>query len=98
MKKISESKVEAKVVDYCRKRSLYCRKFSSPAHRGVPDRVIGGFGKVLFLELKRPGEEPTALQRHELAAIAAHGLNSGWASSFESARGQIDAVLFPSLI
>ena len=59
---LTDAKIEKAVVAYCRRRGLYTRKFARPAHRGVPDRVICGRGKVLFLELKRPGNVPTALQ------------------------------------
>ena len=30
-------------------------KFTSPAHSGVPDRILIGHGKTVFVELKRPG-------------------------------------------
>jgi hypothetical protein len=96
--KISEAKIEAKVVAYCRERGLYCRKFSSPAHRGVPDRIILGHGKVLFLELKSEGNEPTALQYHELKLIREHGIPARWAASFEMAEILINQVWPEGLI
>lgn len=40
-----------------------CLKFVSPGFAGVPDRIIllpGG--RTVFVELKRPGEKPQALQ------------------------------------
>lgn len=83
--KIKESQIEAKVVRFCRQNGLYCRKFSSPSNRGVPDRIIGRDGVVLFLELKRPGEQPTPLQRRELTELACHRLLSNWADSYSAA-------------
>ena len=92
---LTEAKIEKAVVAYCRRRGLYTRKFASPAHRGVPDRVICGRGKVLFLELKRPGNVPTALQVRELRELICHGMYATWAESFHSAQYQIDKHFFP---
>ena len=92
---ITEAKIESKVVAYCRSRNLYTRKFASPAHRGVPDRIICGRGKVLFLELKRPGNVPTALQLNELAELKRQGMRAVWEDNFIDARDGIDAWFFP---
>lgn len=41
-------------------------KFSSPARRGVPDRIIVmPCGRVIFAEVKAPGKRPTTLQARE---------------------------------
>lgn len=41
-------------------------KFSSPAHRGVPDRVcVFKDGTLIFVELKAPGKKPTPQQHRE---------------------------------
>lgn len=39
-----------------------CLKFISPGNAGVPDRIIIHEGRVMFVELKRPGGEPRPLQ------------------------------------
>ena len=83
---LTEAKIEKQVVAYCHKRGLYTRKFASPAHRGVPDRIICGRGKVLFLELKRPGNNPTALQLREMAELQRHGMAALWVSSLVEAQ------------
>jgi hypothetical protein len=80
-----EKQIEKKVVDYCRKRGFLCYKFSSPANRGVPDRIIIGKGKVLFLELKRKGEMPTALQFREIQRIWGMDGCATWADCVEAA-------------
>ena len=77
-----ESAIERRLVAECRRRGLWTRKFASPAHRGVPDRVICGNGKTLFLELKREGQAPTALQLHELTLIRAAGIAAEWSAGW----------------
>lgn len=37
-------------------------KFISPGNSGVPDRIVLLFGRVFFIELKKPKGEPTAVQ------------------------------------
>lgn len=42
-----------------------CPKFTSPGWRGAPDRIVLLPGApAAFVEVKRPGERPTALQRY----------------------------------
>ena len=41
-----------------------CWKFTSPSTDGVPDRILIGHNRVIFVELKAPGEVPRKLQIH----------------------------------
>ena len=87
---MNEKQLESKVVEYCKSHGLYCRKFASPAHAGVPDRLIVGKGVVVFLELKSPGKKPTALQIRELDLIRAAGVPAYWTDSWELIKREID--------
>lgn len=78
-----ESAVEAGIIAFAKKNGIWTRKFSSPAHRGVPDRIFIRMGRVLFLEVKRPGEKPTQLQEHELQLIRDAGGTAVWVDSVE---------------
>lgn len=91
MKTISESAIERRVVDLCRTLGLLTYKFSSPAHRGVPDRIIIGSGRIMFLELKRRGERPTRLQLRELTLLLSEGMTALWTDDYEDARRSIVA-------
>lgn len=45
-----------------------CEKFTSPGRRSVPDRIVTlPGGRIVFVELKRPGAKPTdgQLRDHE---------------------------------
>lgn len=63
-------------------------KFVSPGHSGVPDRIVlmpvppehqEIVSKyVQFIEVKRPGKEPTKLQRHWLAKLTGLGFFATW--------------------
>lgn len=89
-----ESTIEKKVVEYCREKGLLCYKFSSPSRRGVPDRIILGKGKILFLELKATGQKPSKLQFREMAILAEQDFQSSWADSFEVAVDIIESRFF----
>lgn len=80
-----ESQIEKSVSDYARRKGCYTRKFSSPAHRGVPDRLfITPAGAVFFIEFKAPGEEPTPAQWREINIIRKNNGNAHWADSVET--------------
>jgi hypothetical protein len=84
-----EAEIERRVVKYCNDHKLLTYKFTSPAHRGVPDRIIIGGGKVLFLELKQKGKKPTPLQLWEIGRINTHAscdtVVAKWAAGWEDA-------------
>ena len=85
MTPIRESAIEAKVVRHCRANGYYCRKLSAIASNGMPDRMICHGGKVLFLELKRPGNKPTPLQEREMRLLTEAGMYATWCDSYEKA-------------
>lgn len=78
-----EKKLEKRCADLARTHGWWTRKFSSPSNRGVPDRIFMKDGKVIFVEFKAPGKEPTPLQWHELDLIKEHGGKSIWCDDVE---------------
>ena len=59
-----ESSVEKRIKEEVEKLGGRCLKWVSPGFTGVPDRIIilpGG--RVIFAEIKRPGEKPRPRQR-----------------------------------
>ena len=81
----SEASIEAKIVKFCREHGIYTRKFASPSNRGVPDRIFCKNGIAVFLELKRPGNEPTDLQTRELKILRNHRMTAEWCDSYSGA-------------
>lgn len=57
-----EKDIEAYLVCKVKERGGVAYKFTSPAHRGVADRVVCLPGQTWFVELKAPGGRLTALQ------------------------------------
>lgn len=88
-----EKEIEYKVVKYCKAHGIYTRKFVSPGHSGVPDRIFAHAGRVLFLEFKRPGQKPTGLQAKELKLLRDAGVMVTWVTSYEDALYEIYTYL-----
>lgn len=64
-----ERRVERRLVERARDTGGLAIKWTSPAFSGVPDRIVFlPGGRIIFVELKAPGERPTALQSrvHEM--------------------------------
>lgn len=64
-----EKSIEQKLVRAVKQRGGICPKFTSPGYDGMPDRlVVLPKGRIAFVEVKAPGEEPRPLQtsRHRL--------------------------------
>lgn len=64
-----EKEIENKLVVETKNRRGIALKFISPSFAGMPDRIVLlPKGKIAFIELKRKGENPRALQisRHKM--------------------------------
>lgn len=69
-----ESLLEKKLKELVSSHGGISRKFSSPSHRGVPDRiVIWPRGVIHFVELKTETGKLTELQKHEQLTLKAQG-------------------------
>lgn len=70
-------KPEAHVEDYLYEKSdefgFLCYKFTSPGHRGVPDRVVIGRGHTVFIETKAPEGRLSAIQKRRIRLMIEHG-------------------------
>ena len=70
-------KPEGAVEDYFIRRTeeygCMCMKFTSPSKTGMPDRIIVGHGKTVFVELKAPGEKPRPRQIVVIKELRDHG-------------------------
>ncbi len=74
--RVTEKDIESYAVRQAKKLDIWTRKFSSPAQRGVPDRIFIARGIVWFVEFKAPDGRLTKLQLHELGLIQRHGGNT----------------------
>ena len=69
-----EKMVEAQVCDYAESKNCEVLKMNLKGRRGWPDRLFIFHGKVLFIEFKRLGEQPTPLQKFVHGVLQGHGM------------------------
>ena len=80
---ISENDVEKRPINKIKILGGVTFKFSSPSTKGVPDRIVIYDGVVAFVEVKRPGEKPRALQRYWLRELEHQNVKAAVVSTFE---------------
>ena len=68
-----EKKIENLVWHYAESKGVMQRKFVSPAHIGVPDRLFIYRGITFFIEFKQSGKTMTPAQLRESLAIRKAG-------------------------
>ena len=94
-KPIRERDVEAHLVERVEALGGTCEKFTSPARRSVPDRLVcwpesaswatvQAPARVQFVECKAPGEKPTPAQARDHERRRAMGFVVWVADTFES--------------
>ena len=70
---MKESEIEKYFRSEVIKRGGFTRKYTSPGHHGVPDRIMFLNGVVQFVELKKPGGELSPMQIREIKRMHAQG-------------------------
>lgn len=88
-----ENDVETYLYTQAKKHNILCYKFTAPSTRGVPDRILIGNGKTIFLELKRPGEKPRKLQFAIHKRMREHGATVFVADTKELVNDVINFIL-----
>lgn len=71
---LEESRIETLLREAIKKEGGRAYKFVSPGNAGVPDRIVFlPNGKIIFLELKKHGKKPTALQKAQRKKLESLG-------------------------
>lgn len=75
-----EKDIEGRCCALAEKAGWYQRKITSPGHNGMPDRLFikrhraNAKPRVVFIEFKKPGKKPRALQEVEHRELLATGV------------------------
>lgn len=91
---MKESTVERDIIAYARSKGITTQKQNGMHNRGKADQLLMRNGVAAFLEIKRPGQAPTALQLRYLKQRSDDGFAAGWADTVEKGKEFIDRV-FP---
>ena len=88
-----EKEIEKKLVTAVRMMDGVAVKFVSPGYAGMPDRlVLLPGGRMAFVEVKRPGEKPRALQEARHRMLRRLGFKVYVLDSVEKIERIIDAI------
>lgn len=69
----AEGYVENYLKTQAEKQGFLCQKFVSPSNSGVPDRVLIGYGKTIFIETKSKDGKLRVLQEKIIEIMRKHG-------------------------
>lgn len=79
-----EKDIERKIGEFAKKQGCLFYKFTSPARRAVPDRmIITPKGVIGFLEVKAKGKKPTPLQMNEIITLTKQNCDATWCDNVE---------------
>lgn len=74
---MNEKLIEKKLRYEVKKLGGLALKFSSPYHRGIPDRIVlMPGGRISFVEIKTTGKKPTLLQEKAITELRAMGFKA----------------------
>ena len=91
---MKESDIERKVGLYVKEKGGLFYKFTSPARRAVPDRLIVLPGvPPFFIEFKATGEAATPAQRREHLRLSERGAHSFVVDSVEDGEAVVNAMI-----
>lgn len=75
---VLEKDIEKGVVRYAEAHNWIAIKFTPKGDVGWPDHIFVKDGKTVWIEFKRPGEEPTPLQQYRMRHLRSHGALVYW--------------------
>ena len=88
-----EKVIEQKLVAEVKKAGGICPKWVAPGFDGVPDRIaLMPGGKLAFVEVKAPGEQPRPLQRARHELLRRLGFKVFILDNVEKIGGMIDEI------
>lgn len=88
-----EKTIERNFQDKAEALGYFVLKLNLMGFRGLPDRlVLGDHAFILFIEFKRPGEEPGNLQEFIIGRLTRYGFNVLVIDSPEKAEQTINAL------
>lgn len=80
-----ERDIEKAFVAHVKRLGGMAEKFTSPGRRSVPDRLVTlPDGRIIFVELKRPGQKPTEGQMRDHAKRISLGCDVRVINSMEA--------------
>lgn len=85
-RKALESGIESDAREYAILRGWWVCKFAPIGQTGVPDRIFIRRGRVIFIEFKKNGEEPTIKQLKKHEEMRRYGAEVFWCDSLEQAK------------
>lgn len=85
-KVVLEKSIEREGMDYAVTRGWFECKFTAPGLKGMPDRFMARAGRIMLVEWKKDGEEPTKQQYERHAILRGHGVEVHWLDNLEAAR------------
>lgn len=86
LKPVLEADIEEDINDYAQRRGWWARKFVTPGNVGPPDRIFIRRARIVFMEIKRPGEEPRASQVQVMKEMREHGAEVHWCDNLQQAK------------
>ncbi len=88
-----EKDIEQTVVNWAKEHGFLALKVTF-TENGYPDRLfISPYGHTIFIEFKRPGEVPRALQSARIADLTRRGVPATWTHSAVEAINMLRACL-----
>lgn len=88
-----EVDIEDAVVTWAKKRKFLTPKVKF-VEAGYPDRLfVSPYGHTIFIEFKKPGEEPSPIQYHRLEELRKRGVPATWCDNVHEAIGILNAAL-----
>ena len=87
-----EQGIQSRIIKALSSRGVYVVKVVSASRNGTPDLLCCYKGRFIAIEVKRPGEKPSALQTAKLEEIRKAGGIAVWVDSLDAAISVFDAL------
>ena len=80
---MTESQIQTKIAKRLRENGWFVTKLIQTSTNGIPDLMAIRKGNVIFLEIKKPGEEASELQKYVIDGLNKSGVFASVVSKVE---------------
>lgn len=71
---MTESQIQSNIIERLRRQGWWVTKIIQTSTNGIPDVMAIRGGRVVFIEVKRPGQKPTPLQVYRQKQLQEQGV------------------------
>lgn len=92
---MTEQQIQTKIINTLTRAGWYVNKLINTSKKGVPDLIAHKDGKTVYIEVKRPGQKPRALQVFRMKELNSFSIQTLTLTSETECLQKLQSIISP---